>query len=99
MDNTSTDLPLVEIGWLVAGKLDEVDLRATGHARQAVREELARTFPQFQWRMPLVHWEELTTGPRAEPAELLEYGVADRNAKHWDFAAIVTGAELVGHYR
>lgn len=36
----NTDLPLVEIGWLVAGKLEEVVFCAPRRATQSVTEEL-----------------------------------------------------------
>lgn len=98
MHQKTEDLPLVEIGWLAAGKLDDVDWRAVQRARDSLTQMLSNAFPQFQWQMPIVRWEELAIGPRAEPSELLEHGVAERNAKHWDFTVIITGVELIGHY-
>lgn len=94
----AAELPLVEIGWLVAGRLDAADWQATQQAQQSVIAVLESTFPQFRWRMPIVRRDELTTGPREEPAVLLEHGVDERNTKHWDFTVIVTGAQLIGHY-
>jgi len=99
MHENNGKLPLVEIGWLVAGRLDTVDWCAVQQARNALVIRLVREFPQFRWQMPVVRWDELAIGPRTEPAELLEHGVAERNAKHWDFTLIVTGVELIGHYR
>jgi hypothetical protein len=91
--------PLVEIGWLVAGSLDTVDWQASQQARESVLTELESMFPQFRWRMPVARREELAIGPRVEPAMLLEHGLAERNAGHWDFTVIITPAELVSHYQ
>lgn len=99
MKKERTDQPLVEIGWLVAGKLDEVDWQATQGARNRVMTELAESFPQFAWKMPVVRWDELSTGPRIEPAILLDHAEAERNARHWDFIVIISPVELIGYYR
>lgn len=93
------DLPLVEIGWMIVGKLKALDLRAIELARNALLKRLGDTFPMFSWQMPLVRWDELVIAPREEPALLLEHGVAERNARHWDFSMVFTGVELIGHYR
>jgi hypothetical protein len=99
LNEEGAELPLVEIGWLVAGKLDDVDWQATREARDRVAAKLADSFPQFDWKMPIVRWDELSVGPRVEPAILLDYAVTERNARHWDFIVIVSAAELIGHYR
>lgn len=94
-----SDMPLVEIGWLVAGAIDNTDWQATRKARDGLVAQLQATLPQFTWQMPIVRRDELTAGPREQPVVLLQHGVAERNSKHWDFTVIVTGVELESHYQ
>ena len=101
-DSDPTDdigAPLIEIGWVVAGPPDGVHRRALDQARDRLLAYLQKSFPGFTWRMPIVRREELVRTNREEPVVLLDYGVAERDAKHWDFAFIVTNADLVSHYK
>lgn len=87
------------MGWLVVGRLDDVDLAATDRARNRVLEELERALPGFDWRMPVVRRKDLREAIREEPVFLLDHGVGERSAKSWDFALVITGTDLVSHYR
>lgn len=86
--------PMVEIGWILAGRFDSPDLDAVQLCREQLESQLAEVFPEFRWRMPFVHRPEATQGGRVEPVELLDCGIAERDIKHWDFTFVLTGADL-----
>jgi len=46
------------------------------------------TFAVFTWDMPLVEREGWGLSYPAEPAALLEYGMIERDVRHWDFARL-----------
>lgn len=85
---------IVDVGWVIAGRLDAPDLEAVHETRQQVLDLLQRHFPEYRWRMPIVHREELPQGIRVEPVDLLDHGLAERDIKHWDFTLVLTGADL-----
>ena len=87
------------MGWLVVGRLDPVDLVAVDRARSRMLEELKRVLPGFDWRMPVVRRKDLGQAIREEPVLLLDHGINERAAKSWDFAFVITGADLVSHYK
>jgi predicted Zn-dependent protease len=89
----------IEIGWIVAGRLDPADLEAVRRVRDELTESLQRQFPEFDWQMPLVEREEMVRKQRVEPVELLDQGVTVRSYRKWDFTVIVTAADLVSHYQ
>ena len=95
----SIEPSLIEIGWVLVGRLDETDRDAIYQARNCLLDSLRDTFPDFTWRMPIVQREELGQHYHAEPAVLLDYGMTEREVKHWDFAVILTDADLVSHYK
>ena len=89
---------IVEIGWIVAGHLDKPDADAVLRARDSISERLRRDFSEFVWKMPLIYREEIAAGAREEPVILLDQAVLDRDARHWDYAVLITSADLVSHY-
>lgn len=91
--------PVIEIGWIVAGHLESIDRQAVDAARELLLHRCRVLFPEFIWQMPVLHRDEISRAPTDEPIVLLEYGVGERNVSHWDFTIIVTGADLVSHYR
>ena len=91
--------PLIEIGWIMAGALDELDREAIEEAQQDAKDWLCRTFSEFEWKMPMVWRDEANHALRVEPVQLLDYGVTECNLRHWDFTLIVTAADLVSHYK
>jgi hypothetical protein len=84
---------------VVAGRLDAADQAAVDQARERLQAYLCTTFAQFTWHMPLLQREEWGRHNREEPVVLLEYGITERAAKHWDFALVVTGADLHSYYK
>ncbi len=91
--------PTIELGWIIAGRLEDLDREAVIAARDSVLELLERACPEFRWEMPILRRDELTSELREEPVMLLESGVIERNIRHWDYTILVTGADLVSHYQ
>jgi hypothetical protein len=91
--------PLIEIGWVAAGRLDAADQEAIEQARQSVLAYLRNYLPGYEWEMPLLRREAIGEGARQEPVVLLENGVEERGVKRWDFVIVVAGADLVSHYK
>lgn len=98
-DSAQPDTYLIEIGWIVVGRLDDVDFQAVEEARNNLWEYLQHTFPDFTWSLPLQQREDLVQGHREEIVVLLDYGMTEREARHWDFAIVVTGTDLISHYK
>lgn len=88
---------LIEVGWLVVGSLDPVDREAVEQGRRRALAVLRRRFPDFDWQMPLMERRDLAQEVREEPVTLLDYGRSERDARHWDFALVITGSDLVAH--
>lgn len=95
----NAERPLIEVGWIVVGHLDPPDRQAVSAARERMRVTLAEAFPGFDWRMPLVEREAPRSRHQEEPVALLELGAAERQAKGWDYALVVTGGDLLSFYK
>ena len=91
--------PLIEVGWVLAGSISKVDVRAVQQARLRMLRFLREQFPAFMWRMPVVRRRELEQTGKAEPVVLLDVGVAERDTRRWDYALVVTEAELQSYYK
>lgn len=91
--------PLIEVGWVLAGNLDAVDRDAARKARALMLSRLSEAFPVFEWRMPVLLRKELGLQERVEPVSLIDHGVVERDAQRWDFALVVTGADLKSYYK
>ena len=89
----------IEVGWVLAGPFDEVDLDAVQQTRARVLRFLRERFDAFEWRMPVVARREAVPGRTAEPVDLLDLGVAERDALQWDAALVVTAAPLESRYK
>ena len=94
-----TQRPLIELGWVLVGRFDPPDRRAVRAVRERIRETLASTFPEYEWRMPLAEREAVEASQRKEVVDLLEHGVVERQARNWDFALVVTGGDLRSYYQ
>lgn len=96
---TERAVSTIEVGWIVAGRLDEADYEAVRTARSAVLNVLNMAFSEFSWRMPLLRRPEMVTGHREEPVLLLEQGVAERETYSLDFGIMLTPVDLISHYK
>ena len=97
--DSAIEHPKLEVGWLLVGRLDEADRRAAARARQHMRRYLRDTFPQFGWQFPTVARREGPPTALVEPVDLLDYGVEERDTRHWDFAFVITQAELRSYFK
>ena len=91
--------PLIEVGWVLTGNLDAVDREAARKTRGRMLGRLGEAFPSFAWRMPVLVRKELGLQERVAPVALLDQGATERDAQRWDFALVVTGAELESYYK
>ena len=89
----------IEVGWVLAGNLDAVDRDAVRKARALMLARLSEDFPEFAWRMPVLLRKELGVQERVEPVTLIDHGVIERDVQRWDFALVVTGADLESYYK
>ena len=87
------------MGWVLAGGLTDAQRRAATLARKLVRDELRRALPEFDWRLPSIRRRDIVPGARAEPVDLLDVGAAERDLSGWDFALVVTAADLRARFR
>ncbi len=90
---------VLELGWIVVGRLDTVDRGAVHQARSDFLDSMRAELPMFDWRMPLIERIDLPRPIREEPVELLQIGLDERDARHWDFVLVVTGADLIAHHK
>ena len=72
--------------------------RAIDKARLIAQGYLEDEFPGFLWRFPVVKRQKLARMPAMEPVELLDAGSAERDRAGWDFAFVLTQADLHSHY-
>lgn len=91
-------LGLIEIGVIVAGRLDLVDAKATKLAVEQTDERLSEMFPGLKFNFFEIKRPEMSFGGRTEPSLLLRQAMEERDSKHWDFAFVLTSSELVGNY-
>ncbi|KAA1261171.1 hypothetical protein LF1_37160 [Rubripirellula obstinata] len=93
-------LLLIEIGIVVAGELDSIDQRSLRDAVESLRSNLQRSHQSagLTFRFVQVQRREMVLGTRVEPSVLLRRAQEERDAKGWDFAFVVTAAELLGKY-
>lgn len=93
-------VPAVVVGWVQAGPLDEAQAAALKRARVLVRQALRSELPGFAWSFPIVRRTDLHAGGQeVEPVDLLDAGATERRVAGWDFALVVTGADLRPRFR
>ena len=90
---------LIEFGWLVVNELAPSTRSAVDLARDRMLDYLRREFPGFRWEMPIVQRPDPVLAGRIEPVRLLYEGIEAREANHWDFALVLTSADLLSHYK
>ena len=73
--------------------------RAIDRARLLTMKYLEEVFPGFLWRMPTVKRQKLGRMPTVEAVEMLDAGAAERDRTGWDFAFVITQADIRAHYR
>lgn len=91
--------PPIEVGFVVAGRLDDADWQATQAALADLGQELSALFGAFRWELPLARRDEMVQQFREQPVTLLRGGSQEREAHEWDFAIVITPADLVSRYK
>lgn len=89
---------MIEVGVIAAGPLDAIDARAAKIAVECADRRLEDLYPEFKFDFFEIQRPEMSQGGRVEPSVLLRQAVEERDSKHWDFAFVLTGAELIGNY-
>ena len=92
-------VPAVAVGWVVAEPMPKIDRRAAEMARRKVLAILRQAFPNFLWTMPIVRRQKLARQRVMEPVTLLDAGGDERERGGWDFAIVITEADLKSYYR
>lgn len=86
---------LIDVGWVLAGRLDDEDRLALRLARQQFQERLEELFPEFRWRMSRMARRALTDEQRRRPEQLLDVAADERDVHRWDFTFVVTDGDLL----
>lgn len=92
-------VPAVAVGWVIAEPMPKIDRRATEMARRKVLAILRQAFPDFLWTMPIVRRQKLARQRVMEAVTLLDAGSDERERGGWDFAVVITEADLKSYYR
>lgn len=90
---------LIELGWLIINHLEPGEEDAIFEARTRMLHYLQQQFPQFEWQMPIVKRTESLQDTLEAPADLLQKGIHEREIRHWDYAFVVTRADLKSYYK
>lgn len=98
LDTHPIEVNLIEIGVILAGAFDPIDREAIKLAVVQVQDYLEEHLPSFRFALKLSRRPEIDSPVRAEPSQLLQQAVQERDAWHWDFAVVLTAAELRGNY-
>ena len=91
--------PPLEIGVVLAGRLETRERRLALRAAHRLGADLARWFPGFDWRVEPVERRELVDHGREASAALLRVAAEERDAAAWDFVLMIVPDELVARYR
>ena len=90
---------LIELGWLVVGEFDQTDLAVIHRAHEQMLKQVQSHFPEFDWFMPLVRYATPLVKNTGDVTQLLQEGLTEQDARHWDFTFVVTHADLTSYYK
>lgn len=90
---------LIEIGWLVSYDVKKSDREAIAQARHRMLALLQQDFGQFEWRMPVILQPQSVTDSATGAAKLLYEAAYERDGRRWDYAFVITGADLTSYYK
>ncbi|WP_237227416.1 hypothetical protein [Rubinisphaera sp. JC750] len=91
--------PPIEIGFVLAGRLDDIDRNAVQEAIRELETRLAQSFPEFRWQLNVVRREEMSVEGLERPIAFFQQGQAERDAYKWDFVFVITSADLIGYFK
>ena len=99
MVSADTGNSLIEVGVILAGPLDAVDREAADRAVEVLRDRLSKELPNFEWQFFTVRRDEWTSSDQVEPTDLAQHAREERDVAGWDFAFVLTAADLISYYR
>lgn len=92
--------PLVHIGWVVThDESDSLFHERNEEAASQLEKHLGTQFPMFQWQVEFVRRRRNANEGIVDPVDLLEIGLHEKTAHHWDYALVITTNELLARFR
>lgn len=91
------DRHVVEIGWMLAGQMGETDRQAALRTREQLLSFLTAVLPEFRWKVPVTRHGAFLQKTREKPIRLFDFAAMERDLRNWDFAFVITEAELTGY--
>src|SRR5688572_28090761 len=89
--------PIIEIGWVLAGPVEALTAECAEDAMGRLLAFAGESWPAFEWRQAVVTRQRRGAEHVVEPTALLDLGLVELDAAHWDFVFVVTDAELRTH--
>ena len=97
--NAANPQPIVEVGWIVAGRFSRQLIKSVRRARALFAKRLREQFPDFDFRVPLVLKPDTTVSSTVEPTRLLDLAQNEKDLKNWDFGFALTAGDMKGYVR
>lgn len=89
-----TPRPAIEVGWVLVGPVEARTREGVERAMRRLEGFASERWPAFAWGSALVVRQRKAMEHVAAPVVLLDLGLVELDAAHWDFAFVVTAAEL-----
>lgn len=89
--------PFIEVGWVLAGPVEALTAECAEEAMARFLLFVSERWPAFEWRQASVTRQRRDVEHVVEPTALLDLGLVELDAAHWDFGFVVTDAELRTH--
>lgn len=96
---SADERPPLDIGIVCAGNLSALQQRIIAAAIQRLEAALADDFSRFNWVVHVKQRRDIGEFSREESSHLLRLAADERDIERWDFALLVSGDELIAHYR
>src|SRR6056297_3459819 len=95
MEQTGSGKLPIQIGWVAVGAPTANLGERVRSAAERLDEKLTGQLPDFDWTSQVVERRPPERGWRVDPLVLLELGVQEKVERGWDFALVVTDADLL----
>lgn len=86
--------PAIEVGWVLVAPAAAATREGVERALRRFVDYARASWPEFAWRMTLVVRQRRFGEHEIEPVALLDLGMAELDAAHWDFSFVITEGEL-----
>jgi len=91
--------PLVECGWIIMHDISGVEKSALLNARDRSLEMLHDLLPDYRWKMPVLEFDGPAPSDREFAVDLMKEGTRQREQRHWDYALVITPADLCAYVK